>query len=96
MAASLRIYIQGDTPIHRADARVKLVLLLLFSVGVFFDRYLAGPWHLFAGGCRGGCGGSYAAGATGRIVAPLGGAACFYLGVQCIRLRCRKPCRIGA
>lgn len=36
MAASLRIYIQGDTPIHRADARVKLVLLLLFSVGVFF------------------------------------------------------------
>lgn len=36
MAASLRIYIQGDTPIHRADARMKLVLLLLFSVGVFF------------------------------------------------------------
>ena len=36
MAASLRIYIQGDTPIHRADARVKLVLLLLLSVGVFF------------------------------------------------------------
>lgn len=36
MAASLRIYIQGDTLIHRADARMKLVLLLLFSVGVFF------------------------------------------------------------
>ena len=36
MAASLRIYIQGDTPIHRVDARVKLVLLLLLSVGVFF------------------------------------------------------------
>ena len=36
MTASLRIYIQGDTPIHRADARMKLVLLLLFSVGVFF------------------------------------------------------------
>ena len=36
MAASLRIYIQGDTLIHRADARVKLVLLLLLSVGVFF------------------------------------------------------------
>ena len=41
MAASLRIYIQGDTPIHRADARVKLVLLLLFSVGVFF----VGTWR---------------------------------------------------
>ena len=36
MGASLRIYIQGDTPIHRADARMKLVLLLLFSVGAFF------------------------------------------------------------
>ena len=41
MATSLRIYIQGDSPIHRADARVKLVLLLLFSVGVFF----VGTWR---------------------------------------------------
>lgn len=36
MTATLRIYISGNTPIHRADARAKLVLLLLFSVGVFF------------------------------------------------------------
>lgn len=36
MSAPLCIYIQGDTLVHRADARAKLVLLLLFSVGVFF------------------------------------------------------------
>lgn len=33
---TLRIYLSGSTPIHRADARLKLVLLLVFSVGVFF------------------------------------------------------------
>lgn len=36
MTPTLRIYLSGTTPIHRADARVKLVLLALFSVGVFF------------------------------------------------------------
>lgn len=36
MTPTLRIYLSGTTPIHRADARVKLVLLVLFSVGVFF------------------------------------------------------------
>lgn len=36
MTPTLRIYLSGTTPIRRADARVKLVLLVLFSVGVFF------------------------------------------------------------
>lgn len=37
---TLRIYLSGSTPIHRADARLKLVLLLMLSVGVFF----VGTW----------------------------------------------------
>lgn len=36
MNSSLRIAIPGTTVIHRADARVKVVLLLAFSIGVFF------------------------------------------------------------
>ncbi len=41
MGGTLRIYIPGNTPIHRADGWVKLVLLLVFSVGVFF----VGTWR---------------------------------------------------
>ena len=40
MSDAFRIYIPGNTPIHRADARAKLVLLLVFSLGVFF----VGTW----------------------------------------------------
>lgn len=29
-------YIGGDTPIHRCDARVKIALLLAYSIGIFF------------------------------------------------------------
>ncbi len=36
MSDTLRIYIPGSTPIHRADGWVKLLLLLVFSVCVFF------------------------------------------------------------
>lgn len=36
MMPTLRISIPGASLVHRADARVKLVLLLVFSVGVFF------------------------------------------------------------
>ncbi len=35
MGGTLRIYIPGDTPIHRVDGWVKLVLLLVFSICVF-------------------------------------------------------------
>ena len=76
-------------------ARETRAVITVFGRGVLC-RYLARPRRLLAGGCRSGCGGSYAAGTTGCIVAPLGGVACFYLGVQCIHLRCRKSCRIGA
>lgn len=41
MAATFRIYIAGTTLVHRADARAKLLLLLLFSIGVFF----VGTWR---------------------------------------------------
>lgn len=40
MGGTLRIYITGSTPIHQTDGRVKLVLLLVFSVCVF----LVGTW----------------------------------------------------
>ena len=40
MVPTLHIYRSGNTPIHRADARAKLLLLLAFSVGVF----LVGTW----------------------------------------------------
>lgn len=36
MTPTLRIYISGKSPVHRADARIKLVLLVMFSMGVFF------------------------------------------------------------
>ena len=36
MTPTLNIYCSGTTPVHRADACLKLVLLVLFSVGVFF------------------------------------------------------------
>ena len=36
MQFSVSIYIPGTTPIHRLDARVKLVLLLAYSVTLFF------------------------------------------------------------
>ncbi len=40
MSGTFRIYIPGNTPVHRADARAKLILLLVFSIGVFF----VGTW----------------------------------------------------
>jgi len=36
MQFSLNTYIQGNSVIHRIDARVKLVLLLAFSISLFF------------------------------------------------------------
>ncbi len=30
------IYIPEDSPVHRADARAKVILLLIYSVGIFF------------------------------------------------------------
>ena len=41
MASTFSIYLPGATPVHCADARAKLVLLLLLSVGVFF----VGTWR---------------------------------------------------
>ena len=29
-------YVSGDTPVHRCDARVKILALLVFSIGIFF------------------------------------------------------------
>ena len=49
-------------------AREARAVIAVFGRGVLC-RYLAGPWRLFAGGCRGDRGGSYAAGTTGCIVA---------------------------
>ena len=42
MQFSVSIYIPGTTPIHRLDARVKLVLLLAYSVTLFFVQTWAG------------------------------------------------------
>lgn len=36
MQFSVSIYIPGTTPVHRLDARVKLVLLLAYSITLFF------------------------------------------------------------
>lgn len=36
MSGTLRIFIPGTSPLHRADARVKLVVLLALSIAVFF------------------------------------------------------------
>lgn len=42
MSGTLRIFIPGTSPLHRADARVKLVLLLALSIAVFFVEAWAG------------------------------------------------------
>lgn len=42
MSGTLRIFIPGTSPLHRADARVKLVLLLALSIAVFFVQMWAG------------------------------------------------------
>ena len=31
-------YVPGDSPLHRCDARVKILVLLAFSIGIFFVR----------------------------------------------------------
>lgn len=42
MQFSVSIYIPGTTPIHRLDARVKLVLLLAYSITLFFVQTWTG------------------------------------------------------
>ncbi|MEG0503497.1 MAG: energy-coupling factor transporter transmembrane component T [Raoultibacter sp.] len=42
MQFGLNIYIPNDTPVHRLDARVKLVLLLAYSITLFFVRTWSG------------------------------------------------------
>ena len=36
MAFSTMVYLSGDSPVHRCDARVKIAVLLAFSIGIFF------------------------------------------------------------
>ncbi len=43
------VYIPGDSPVHRCDARVKVLLLAIYSVAVFWVDTAAGM-ALFAGG----------------------------------------------
>lgn len=38
-------YVAGETPVHRCDARVKILVLLAFSVGIFF---ISSWWALAA------------------------------------------------
>lgn len=42
MQLSLNTYIPNDTPVHRLDARVKIVLLLAYSITLFFVRTWSG------------------------------------------------------
>lgn len=42
MQFSISIYIPGTSPVHRLDARVKLVLLLAYSITLFFVRTWVG------------------------------------------------------
>lgn len=41
-------YIAGDSPVHRCDARVKILLLLAFSIGIFF---VSSWWGMVALAC---------------------------------------------
>ena len=43
-------YLAGDTAVHRCDARVKVVVLLVFSIGIFLVRTWWGM-AAFAGAC---------------------------------------------